>query len=1801
MSGWVTGIVVSPVAPFDIYVRTDVGGCYRYDRTNRIWRNLLDSFSNNQAAEGVESIAVHPTDPSTVYAVFNRQTTNNGEKWNWSGEVWVSTNKGETWTPTGLSSMGVSIAPNGEFRGETGERLAIDPNNPQNIWFASRSNGVWIKRGLAAWAQVTGLPSTTSISTQAGFTYVLFDASSGSSNGEANVVYIGCFGGTNGGIYRRSTAGGTWVRITPNTTIDNQTLRAAIAPNGDFYATFSMWNGWEAPGKVARYRAGAWTTITPSDNRSTIGIAVHSDSQQVLLATNDRLWKSNNQGASWTLSSFDFRFPQNPNVPQWLGYEVANNLACSAIFDPANTNHAWFTNGFGVGRSTNASLAAPTWGREMLGLEMLVGMMTLATPNGLFAGCMDATGFKITNPDIPPTRKISASGIPVPSGTPEWIAPAGATTFPVPINSTTCGNSIDVAWNNPNQLAFVGYHQVATWIPLHGRSSDNGETWQAFGSVPIVNGNRARGGNIAIDRRGNDRMVWTPSGASYGGFAPHFTTDGGNTWQLCKIAGTQTNLPSSWANGIAPQVRSGCLAADKRIDGRFYYVETASGDFYVSNDAGATWMRTVTGVLPTWKIWVTVAPNPWVDNDIWYTAAKTVDELDSRAARLYRSTNGGQSFSIISSVDSADFVAIGLGNSPTNPFIYIFGRTNGATRDGLYRSTNGGQSWELLNNPSRQQYNGIQHMSADARVQNAVYISSRGRSWFYVPLPGTVIPAPSASPSPAPSPSPIPSPSPSPTPTPNPTPSPSPTPAPVGNSLAITSNTLTDVRGWILLPTSQLPDYTQFGDGQTNFSDISWTSARISNAFQTALQNAICEAGFTIARMELVAQMGNADGTLNPTFLSQLTTSLGILRDRGITQYILTAWSPPSYMKTPNQQPWGAPQLINDTNYTTATRNVLAPAYYDGVGYDLADYFVQVVQALTNAGFAPPMGIEPGNEPDIATIYPSCSYDPEVYITVAKQLRSKLNTAGFSAVRVLSTSASGLVDNVRSYYGYPTTLLGSASASGFSRLNTDTAFRDAIQFSWHSYATDENLRVTNAMLQYPTKERWVTETCNQPWAFFLEPAQRADTGDLQLDVVLNNAGVLARDMVDHRAQYWSPWRGWRNSSNFVTEDLVYGNSGSPQLSKTYHFYKMLWSLVRPSTTNPWSVVEITGGSGNTLVLNNNAAAATNTLWQRRVDTIAFRRSNETVLVISNVRAGQTISSIAGFVGTNYTAFITDVTRDMAPYSSGTFSNGTLSNLVIPANAIVIVRTGTTVSPSPSPSPTPSPVPAPSPSPTPSPTPVPAPSPSPAPTPSPTGLHAGATSYQSRVQSVGGTVSSIEAIDNFLKALDSNGLRSKIVWCHVFATNTFAGALESLIVPAGLPTAVTNTGFVAADYSIADGLNPGLAAGKFLETPIVPTTHLTAGAIGLGGLSKWVNSNVGNGGSVLKSATSPSSHLDLMVPSDSGHFSSMNAYDWSSGFVQANNRTTNGFYFGVRNDADTTNRLRLYQDGVEVATSNQNAGTLPNTPIRMFGSDNAWSSGFTLRQPMRFAIVTQALTASEVVTLNNLVQSLIAGVVAGTPANYSTFTGGSSTLALNGTSAIESDGRLILNTATSAAQGAVWLRNKLTVTQNTSFSTQFNAIADPSMSATDGTCGFCFVIQSSSLSAGLNANHWGMGYENIAQSIAVCFQTNRPNWDTPPNDNVAIRQNGSNTILTFQNTPFELNPTAFNAWIDYNGDTNQLSVFVSQTTTKPTTALLTYTIDIPAIVGHAAWVGFTAGTSSTNLMAHRLTNWQMSIS
>src|ERR1700678_1862368 len=65
--GFSPNIIFSPLEPGLAYLRTDIGGLYRFDSGDRRWIPLQDGMSEGNYF-GVESVATDPRDVNVVYA-----------------------------------------------------------------------------------------------------------------------------------------------------------------------------------------------------------------------------------------------------------------------------------------------------------------------------------------------------------------------------------------------------------------------------------------------------------------------------------------------------------------------------------------------------------------------------------------------------------------------------------------------------------------------------------------------------------------------------------------------------------------------------------------------------------------------------------------------------------------------------------------------------------------------------------------------------------------------------------------------------------------------------------------------------------------------------------------------------------------------------------------------------------------------------------------------------------------------------------------------------------------------------------------------------------------------------------------------------------------------------------------------------------------------------------------------------------------------------------------------------------------------------------------------------------------------------------------------------------------------------------------------------------------------------------------------------------------------------------------------------------------------------------------------------
>lgn len=210
------------------------------------------------------------------------------------------------------------------------------------------------------------------------------------------------------------------------------------------------------------------------------------------------------------------------------------------------------------------------------------------------------------------------------------------------------------------------------------------------------------------------------------------------------------------------------------------------------------------------------------------------------------------------------------------------------------------------------------------------------------------------------------------------------------------------------------------------------------------------------------------------------------------------------------------------------------------------------------------------------------------------------------------------------------------------------------------------------------------------------------------------------------------------------------------------------------------------------------------------------------------------------------------------------------------------------------------------------------------------------------------------------------------------------------------------------------------------------------------------------------------------------------------------------------------------------------------------------------------------------------------------------------LTLNGSAAATAtaDGTVMRLTPAGGSQaGSIF---SSTLTDATDFSTNFQfRITNPGGSVFDnnnepGADGLVFVVQP--IDSTLGGAGLGIGYSGIGTSVGVEFDTwgNAANND-PSQSHVGINLNGS--VNHGSGAPYTANQFSpefddgdlWSVWIDYDGAT--LEARWSTSAVRPAGAMLSRTLDIPAILGQdTAYVGFTSATGAA-WANHDLVRWE----
>lgn len=540
--GYVTGIVVHPRVPDLIYIRTDVGGAYRFsakpDTLARNWIPLTDHFTRKESNYyGIESLALDASNPEVVYIAAGKY------EWAGKGRLFKSMDRGATWRALPLE---VAMQANGAYR-ETGERLAVDPYNGKTVFFGSRNDGLFVSRDAgASWKNVKSLPDAGTPGR--GVMFVLFDRRpvAFGLGGEAH-IYAGVYGK---GLVRSDDDGASWQVIGGPA----RPLRGVVARDGTLIVTSLE--------GVHRLKDGTWREITPRGANKAFGaISSHPDNAKTLVvspfagAHNLPLFVSRDQGETWDAFSLAAgNVAARPNVPWWTSLEFAGATSALA-FDPHNPRRLWLTDWSGTWFAENFGDRILNFKTLERGHEEIVPTMLLAPPRGAFliSAAVDVTGFRHEFIDSFPNERLSPSA--------SW-------------NSF----GLDYMADDPDRLVRVGPsgdHGVAK-SGMVSLSRDNGRTWvhKAWPreSLPMKVAQSASDPNVFVVLPLNDK--------------PWRTKDGGASFEPgTGVGGTAIASYWHWTQPIA---------AD-RVKGQVFYLYTP-GHFYRSEDGGLTWQGG--GALP---------------------------------------------------------------------------------------------------------------------------------------------------------------------------------------------------------------------------------------------------------------------------------------------------------------------------------------------------------------------------------------------------------------------------------------------------------------------------------------------------------------------------------------------------------------------------------------------------------------------------------------------------------------------------------------------------------------------------------------------------------------------------------------------------------------------------------------------------------------------------------------------------------------------------------------------------------------------------------------------------------------------------------------------------------------------------------------------------------------------------------------------------------------------------------------------------------------------------------------------------
>ena len=697
--------IVFSVAEHDLaYLRTDVGGAYRWDAAQHRWIPLQDAEWQNSYL-GIESIAPDPRDPNVVYLAA-------GMYHGLPSAIMRSDDRGRTWAVTPVP---FGMGGNEDGRG-LGERLAIDPNRTATLFFGSRHDGLWRSDDSGKiWRKVDGFPwpglgSPQPNTTHGGVSFVVVDPASGAPGSAPRVIYAGVADPTDRHLIRSTDGGRSWQAVAGGPDATMLPVKAAIAADGILYIDYCTGIGPNgiANGGVWKLdpATGRWTNITPARGKAAEGgyMGLSLDRQRpgrLAVSTVDRwnhrdtVWLSTDGGSHWT--SLREQSGRDVSAVPFLGLDRSGfgGWIAGLAFDPFDGGTLAYTTGATVYRTEDARKTKLLWRPWVRGVEESVALSMVSPTGGahLITGIGDTRGFvhddldrssavMLNEPDLPHTNNVDDAGL-----APDVLVRSASGYFPQP------------------QGASLGW------------SDDGGHSWHAMTAPPIpVDGGSPR----RIDVDGQAPIAVSADGATFviSGPVTLATADRGRSW---------------WQPRGLP--RDARAIADKTDPHSWYAIDYVGGRLFVSRDDARSFDRVPAVGLPA-DLASSRPPSREYQPAVQVRRGTAGELWLIVQGRLYRSTDFARTFAAIAPSDpyfrDMLFVTFGLGKPAPGadvPAIYAFGVK--PTIGAMWRSIDGGVTWARINDDGHRWGLRYRVIAGDPRLFGRVYVSTDGRGIFY--------------------------------------------------------------------------------------------------------------------------------------------------------------------------------------------------------------------------------------------------------------------------------------------------------------------------------------------------------------------------------------------------------------------------------------------------------------------------------------------------------------------------------------------------------------------------------------------------------------------------------------------------------------------------------------------------------------------------------------------------------------------------------------------------------------------------------------------------------------------------------------------------------------------------------------------------------------------------------------------------------------------------------------------------------------------------------------------------------------